>query len=231
MAAKDVRFGDGVRNKMMVGVNVLANALTHGAPGTPVRVDASTDATRLELSVANRGEPIPPATQQRLWGVLERYLLWLERLPETDRERVRGAPDKKHRLQIIKEIREREWVDRLPLRLRNELLTIEDTRKRAARVAEVRREEREIRKLVQNPPRPRGFTPRPARLEQFPPEVRHFVKEQLDPHLGPAEKQQLERAGRLECCWQRDQLTDAIRDLVLDDQRLRNDICWSVFDC
>jgi len=21
------------------------------------------------------------------------------------------------------------------------------------------------------------------------------------------------------------------RDLVLDDQRLRNDICWSVFDC
>jgi len=23
----------------------------------------------------------------------------------------------------------------------------------------------------------------------------------------------------------------AIRELVLDDQRLRNDICWSVFDC
>ncbi len=40
-----------------------------------------------------------------------------------------------------------------------------------------------------------------------------------------------ERAGRLECRWQRDQLPDAIRELVLDDQRLRNDICWSVFDC
>src|SRR5918999_770593 len=39
-----------------------------------------------------------------------------------------------------------------------------------------------------------------------------------------------ERAGRLECRWQRDQLPDAIRELVLDDQRLRNDICWSVFD-
>jgi hypothetical protein len=37
--------------------------------------------------------------------------------------------------------------------------------------------------------------------------------------------------GRLECRWQRDQLPDAIRELVLDDQRLRNDICWSVFDC
>jgi hypothetical protein len=39
-----------------------------------------------------------------------------------------------------------------------------------------------------------------------------------------------DRAGRLECRWQRDQLPQAIRELVLDDQRLRNDICWSVFD-
>jgi hypothetical protein len=36
-------------------------------------------------------------------------------------------------------------------------------------------------------------------------------------------------AGRLECRWQRERLPDPIRDLVLDDQRLRNEICWSVF--
>jgi Imm-5 like putative immunity protein len=40
-----------------------------------------------------------------------------------------------------------------------------------------------------------------------------------------------EGAGRAECRWQRDQLPEAVRELVLDDQRLRNDICWSVFDC
>ena len=40
-----------------------------------------------------------------------------------------------------------------------------------------------------------------------------------------------ESAGRLECRWQREQLPAAIRELVLDDQRLRNEICWSVFDC
>ncbi|HET7141064.1 MAG TPA: hypothetical protein VFJ03_01120 [Candidatus Limnocylindria bacterium] len=40
-----------------------------------------------------------------------------------------------------------------------------------------------------------------------------------------------ERAGRCECRWQRHQLPEAIRALVLDDQRLRNDLCWSVFDC
>jgi hypothetical protein len=38
-------------------------------------------------------------------------------------------------------------------------------------------------------------------------------------------------AARRECQWQRDQLPAAIRALVLDDQRLRNAICWSVFDC
>lgn len=40
-----------------------------------------------------------------------------------------------------------------------------------------------------------------------------------------------EEAGRLECEWQRAQLPKEIRDLVLDDQKLRNEVCWFVFDC
>jgi hypothetical protein len=47
-------------------------------------------------------------------------------------------------------------------------------------------------------------------------------------HVPPRRKEG-ESAGRLECRWQRDQLPEAIRELVLDDQWLRNDICWSVF--
>ena len=50
--------------------------------------------------------------------------------------------------------------------------------------------------------------------------------------LGPAAPEgEGDSARRLECRWQREQLPDAIRELVLDDQRLRNEICWSVFDC
>ncbi|GHJ12263.1 putative immunity protein [Micromonospora sp. AKA38] len=41
---------------------------------------------------------------------------------------------------------------------------------------------------------------------------------------------QADAAGRRECRWQRNRLPAAIRELVLDDQRLRNDICWSVFE-
>jgi hypothetical protein len=38
-----------------------------------------------------------------------------------------------------------------------------------------------------------------------------------------------EQAGRRECQWQREQLPEDVRELVLDDQRLRNAACWSVF--
>jgi hypothetical protein len=46
-----------------------------------------------------------------------------------------------------------------------------------------------------------------------------------------APQAEAEAAGRLECRWQRDQIPGTICELVLDDQRLRNGICWSVFDC
>lgn len=46
-----------------------------------------------------------------------------------------------------------------------------------------------------------------------------------------APKDQHLEAGHLECQWQRAQLPEAIRELVLDDQRLRNAYCWFVFDC
>jgi hypothetical protein len=38
-------------------------------------------------------------------------------------------------------------------------------------------------------------------------------------------------AGRAECRWQRAQLPHEIRALVLDDERLRNELCWFAFDC
>jgi hypothetical protein len=48
--------------------------------------------------------------------------------------------------------------------------------------------------------------------------------------VAAAQPDDAEAARRKECAWQRDRLPEAIRELVLDDQRLRNDICWSVFD-
>jgi signal transduction histidine kinase len=47
--------------------NLLANALTHGDPAGPVRVSARSDDSGFELSVANFGEPLSPATINRLF--------------------------------------------------------------------------------------------------------------------------------------------------------------------
>lgn len=46
-----------------------------------------------------------------------------------------------------------------------------------------------------------------------------------------ASEHERDEAGKRECHWQRARLPDAIRALVLDDQRLRNALCWNVFDC
>ena len=47
--------------------NLLGNALTHGAPGEPVRVEAASNADVFELSVANTGKPIPAGKIERLF--------------------------------------------------------------------------------------------------------------------------------------------------------------------
>jgi len=47
--------------------NLLGNALTYGSATEPVRVRATCDGESFELSVANVGDPIPPAALERLF--------------------------------------------------------------------------------------------------------------------------------------------------------------------
>ena len=47
--------------------NLLANALTHGAPHSPVQISATTDERDLILSVVNEGAPIAPENLHRIF--------------------------------------------------------------------------------------------------------------------------------------------------------------------
>lgn len=47
--------------------NLLSNALTHGAPGLPIEIEARTDEERFTLAVTNGGVPIPPAARAQLF--------------------------------------------------------------------------------------------------------------------------------------------------------------------
>ena len=46
---------------------------------------------------------------------------------------------------------------------------------------------------------------------------------------SPVERR--DEAGRSECQWQRERLPEAIRELVLSDEALRNHKLWTLFDC
>lgn len=48
--------------------------------------------------------------------------------------------------------------------------------------------------------------------------------------MEAASKDKREESRYKECIWQQERLPEAIRELVLDDQRLRNEICWYVFN-
>jgi hypothetical protein len=47
--------------------------------------------------------------------------------------------------------------------------------------------------------------------------------------MAAASEDQKDLVRQQECQWQREGLPGKIRDLVIDDQRMRNDICWFVF--
>ena len=55
--------------------NLLGNAVTHGAAERPIRVHATTQDGKFELSVANAGEPIPSEAMERLFQTIG----WLSR--------------------------------------------------------------------------------------------------------------------------------------------------------
>jgi sigma-B regulation protein RsbU (phosphoserine phosphatase) len=47
--------------------NLLSNAVTHGAPEKPIRIESFTDAEHFTLSVANGGAPIPVEAREQLF--------------------------------------------------------------------------------------------------------------------------------------------------------------------
>jgi hypothetical protein len=89
-------------------------------------------------------QSLPPEDQGRLTRVMQTYNAWLARLPDADRERVTAATTGAARLEVVKEQREREWVDLLPKPYREEYAKL-DVDARRQKVQEWRAEEAERR--------------------------------------------------------------------------------------
>src|SRR5947209_1656265 len=59
------------------------------------------------------------SSQARLWNALEKYADWLRQLSEADRKAIKQASSKASRLEIVRELRDREWMKGQP-RVRRE---------------------------------------------------------------------------------------------------------------
>lgn len=133
-------------------------------------------------------------TQARLWAVLDRYVSWHDSLPEEQRALIDSAGDFEERLAVIRRLRAAEWLDRLPARVRDEVLKL-PVEQQTARVLQWRHEERKQRQEWARLNQPReGEVTRPTRLIDFPIEVQRFVETALVPQLTPEERDKLRKA-------------------------------------
>jgi hypothetical protein len=142
-----------------------------------------------------------PQTQAHLMRVLEEYVAWLTRLPESDRQRILGARSQEERLRIIQELRTSQWVEHLPQVQREQLKQEPNDRDRQKLIETWRREDAARRQEwndarnsadVLNNRRPNL----PFQEMKFRAEVQAFVETKLKPMLNQEELSKLLTAQR-----------------------------------
>ena len=143
---------------------------------------------------------LSPKKQQRLANTLDRYADWLEQLREKDAaayQAIKNAPDSATRLTLIKDRRDREWMELQP-RVHREQWEKLQTAARSEFVTKLRQEERNRREQWRIARRfwreVETKQPLPHRLSDCSPKVREYVAEYLMPFLTAAEKKQLDDA-------------------------------------
>jgi hypothetical protein len=139
----------------------------------------------------------PSALQSRLFNALERYTNWLDRLPEAERKSIQQAPDKKARLEVVRELRHREWMkgqprgvraqwDKLPPAGRGDFVRKlrDEERQRQVewQIAGRFWKELELRQAL------------PVRLNDLERTSQDYVNDILMPMLDAAEKERLKKA-------------------------------------
>ena len=135
------------------------------------------------------------ATRTRLYGVMERYALWLSRLPEADRQRVQSAAAGPERLRVVRELLEKQWLDNLPPARKEQLAKASES-ERARLVDAWHREDRQRQQERMIALRTAEALMFPGEMARFQQELQRFVKTDLEPKLNPREKNRLQTLSK-----------------------------------
>jgi hypothetical protein len=154
-----------------------------------------------------------PAERAQLWRVMDRYVTWLGRLPPADRRKIEDAPTSKDKLQIIQQMRDKEWQERLPPGRQKEPRRLYELPRevqayvRVVLMPALSPEERKLLDEAEGKPWPEyprqilalaekhppvfpGAVPRPMLPKEVPWPVRDRLRD-LMPTLPPADKQRV----------------------------------------
>jgi len=135
------------------------------------------------------------ATQSRLLRTMSEYAAWLTRLPVEDQQRIAAAAATGERLNVVRELKERDWLARLPLAQRTQLATAPEAERKTL-LERWHREEREQRDEWAEAARWETLTrERPIMAivgqDSFKRELQTFIEKRLLPMLSPQEKAQI----------------------------------------
>jgi hypothetical protein len=136
----------------------------------------------------------PPAVRARLWAVLDRYSAWLKGLDEKDRQLIESTHDTDKKLEIIRALREREWVSHLA-KAERERIDQAPAEDRPKLVESLRQKERKKRDEWQTARRVQGETPPPQIPAALWQRILLFKQKALIPTLKMEEHRELERAA------------------------------------
>lgn len=149
-------------------------------------------------------QDMPAFARAKYQAVMTRYAQWLRKLPESQRQAIANATDSQQKLQIIKSIKEKQWLDVLPMHTRKQLAKLSE-KDRASAIQRLHQEERiwnlqweMISRFGSELYFPRGEptlrqNALPAKLEDCSESVQVYVKDYLLPMLHQSEKDILKK--------------------------------------
>ncbi len=141
-------------------------------------------------------ETLASPAQEHLLSVLERYAVWLDRLPDGYRKEILSAPAAPERLDAVRRVKERTWRESLPQLLREKIQAAEGPEREHELVA-AKKQDTERRRIWELARRDwanlkNDRKPWPFETEETAKPVQDFVEKVLKPRLKPEEWRDLD---------------------------------------
>jgi hypothetical protein len=147
---------------------------------------------------------LPLAQRKHLEKVMKHYVGWLQLLPADQRQQIETTPDRDAKLDLIKKLREEQWIKTLPKFNRDQLADLQGPPRKAL-IADLKKQQwksrvewelasRHFDALWLTKAPKKKPTQVPESLEELFPDAQKYAREYLQYQVRPEQWQELEKA-------------------------------------